>query len=87
MRLHKGDAVEVADNDGVRRVKIVVRIEPSAGRVRLAGQTKAATFKSATTTATIRFAGTSRRFRSEERGCVAVRVDETGVLRRRRANA
>jgi CRISPR-associated endonuclease Csn1 len=36
MRLHKGDLVELEDSDGVRRVKRVVRIETSAGRVRLA---------------------------------------------------
>ncbi len=31
MRLHKGDAVEVDDADGVRRVKTVVRLSPSNG--------------------------------------------------------
>jgi CRISPR-associated endonuclease Csn1 len=36
MRLHKGDAIEVNDLDGQRRIKIVHRIEISNSRVRLA---------------------------------------------------
>ncbi|GIU67208.1 type II CRISPR RNA-guided endonuclease Cas9 [Candidatus Phycosocius spiralis] len=36
MRLHKGDLVELEDSDGVRRVKRVVRIAPSGGRMYLA---------------------------------------------------
>jgi CRISPR-associated endonuclease Csn1 len=36
MRLHKADLVEVGDTDGQRRIKRVVRIEPSAKRIRLA---------------------------------------------------
>jgi CRISPR-associated endonuclease Csn1 len=36
MRLHKGDMMEIDDSDGVRRVKRVVQLEPSANRVRLA---------------------------------------------------
>lgn len=35
MRLHKGDAVEVDDSDGLRRIKFVHRLEISANRVRL----------------------------------------------------
>lgn len=35
MRLRKGDLVELEDPDGVRRVKRVVRIAPSAGRMYL----------------------------------------------------
>lgn len=36
MRLRKGDTVQLFDEDGENRVKRVVRLEPSAGRVRLA---------------------------------------------------
>jgi CRISPR-associated endonuclease Csn1 len=35
-RLHKGDMVELADIDGIRRIKRVVRINPSGGRLYLA---------------------------------------------------
>jgi CRISPR-associated endonuclease Csn1 len=35
MRLHKGDMVEVDEPDGRRAIKRVVRLEPSAGRIRL----------------------------------------------------
>lgn len=41
MRLHKGDLVEIDDKDGVRRVKRVVRINPSASRLYLAGHNEA----------------------------------------------
>ncbi|MEN9856224.1 MAG: hypothetical protein RLZZ157_1350, partial [Pseudomonadota bacterium] len=41
MRLHKGDLVELEDSDGIRRVKRVVRIAPSAGRMYLAGHNEA----------------------------------------------
>lgn len=37
MRLLKNDLVEIDDKDGARAVKRVVRLEPVAGRVRLAG--------------------------------------------------
>lgn len=36
MRLHKGDTIELDDPDGVRRIKVVHRIEISANRIRLA---------------------------------------------------
>lgn len=36
MRLHKGDMVELADDDGIRRIKRVVRISPSNNLVYLA---------------------------------------------------
>lgn len=36
MRLHKGDLVEIDDADGLRRIKVVHRIEISANRIRLA---------------------------------------------------
>ncbi len=87
MRLHKGDAVEVLDDDGVRRVKIVVRIEPSAGRMRLAAHNEGGDLQKRHDDRDDPFrwdlASISR---LKERGCVAVRVDESGVLRRRRAN-
>lgn len=36
MRVHKGDMIELADKDGARRIKRVVRLEISANRLRLA---------------------------------------------------
>ncbi|MBT9446189.1 MAG: type II CRISPR RNA-guided endonuclease Cas9 [Hyphomonadaceae bacterium] len=36
MRVHKGDLIELADPDGQRRIKRVVRLEISANRLRLA---------------------------------------------------
>jgi CRISPR-associated endonuclease Csn1 len=41
MRLFKGDMVELADDDGQRRTKRVVRINPSAGRLYLAAHDEA----------------------------------------------
>jgi CRISPR-associated endonuclease Csn1 len=41
MRLHKGDLVEIDDKDGVRRVKRVVVINPSANRFYLAANHEA----------------------------------------------
>jgi CRISPR-associated endonuclease Csn1 len=41
MRLHKGDAVEIDDTDGVRRVKTVHRLSPSNGIVYLAAHNEA----------------------------------------------
>jgi CRISPR-associated endonuclease Csn1 len=35
-RVHKGDMVELADDDGIRRIKRVVRINPAGGRLYLA---------------------------------------------------
>ena len=61
MRLHKGDAVEVHDNDGVRRVKTIVRLAPSAGSLDWSPHNEGGDYQSATTTPTIRFAGTSLR--------------------------
>jgi CRISPR-associated endonuclease Csn1 len=87
MRLHKGDAVEVLDDDGVRRVKMVVRLEPSAGRVRLAAHNEGGDLQK-------RHDDPEDDFRWDlatisklkERGCVAVRVDETGVALRKATN-
>jgi CRISPR-associated endonuclease Csn1 len=45
MRLHKGDLVDIDDNDGERRIKRVVRIEPSANRVRLVAHNEAGDFQ------------------------------------------
>lgn len=36
MRLQKGDLIELLDDDGFRRIKQVVQLEPSSNRVRLA---------------------------------------------------
>jgi CRISPR-associated endonuclease Csn1 len=41
MRLHKGDLIELEDPDGIRRVKRVVRIQPSSSTFRLAGHNEA----------------------------------------------
>lgn len=41
MRLHKGDLIELEDADGVRRIKRVVRINPSGGRLYLAAHDEA----------------------------------------------
>jgi CRISPR-associated endonuclease Csn1 len=87
MRLHKGDSVEVDDGDGVRRVKIIVRIEPSAGRIRLAAHNEGGDFQQ-------RHVDPHDSFRWDlatisklaERRCIAVRVDEVGTILVRRSN-
>ncbi|MFM1977007.1 MAG: hypothetical protein RL145_1853 [Pseudomonadota bacterium] len=45
MRLHKGDLIELEDPDGERRVKRVVRIAPSAGRIYLVEHNEAGNFQ------------------------------------------
>ncbi len=87
MRLHKGDAVEVLDDDGVRRVKIVVRIEPSAGRIRLAAHNEGGDLQKRHDDRDDPFRwdlATISKLR--DRGCVAVRVDETGTPKRKASN-
>lgn len=87
MRLHKGDAVEVDDSDGIRRVKIVVRIEPSSGRVRLVPHNEGGDFSK-------RHANPDDPFRWDlagiaglkGRNCKAVRIDETGQTKAKRSN-
>ncbi len=88
MRLHKGDAVEVLDDDGVRRVKIVVRIEPSAGRMRLAAHNEGGDLQKRHDDRDDPFRwdlATISKLR--DRACIAVRVDETGALKRKASNA
>ncbi len=88
MRLHKGDAVEVDDADGVRRAKIVVQIHPSENRVCLAGHNEGGAFQK-------RHGDKEDPFRLDlatisrlrDRACVAVRVNEIGATIPRRSNA
>lgn len=87
MRLHKGDAVEVDDDDGVRRVKTVVRLSPSNGILYLVPHNEGGDYPK-------RHADPDDPFRWDfaaisnlkHRGCVAVRVDEVGTPRARRSN-
>jgi CRISPR-associated endonuclease Csn1 len=88
MRLHKGDAVEVDDDDGVRRVKTVVRIEPSAGRVRLAAHNEGGDLQKRHDDHDDSFRwdlATISRLR--DRQCIAVRIDETGTAKPKASNA
>ena len=86
MRLHKGDAVEVVDDDGVRRVKTMVRLSPSNGILYLVPHNEGGDYPK-------RHADPDDPFRWDFAahirtqgvvGCVAVRVDETGVARNSR---
>ena len=87
MRLHKGDAVEVGDDDGVRRVKVVVRIRAVAQQLMLVPHNEGGDYPK-------RHVDPDDSFRWDyaaisglmNRGCVAVRVDESGVARRRASN-
>ena len=45
MRVHKGDMVEVTDDDGSRRIKRVVRLAPSASRLYLADHNEGGDFQ------------------------------------------
>jgi CRISPR-associated endonuclease Csn1 len=86
MRLHKGDLVELDDNS-VRRVKQVVRIEAAAGRLRLAEHKEGGDY-------TKRHSDNDDPFRWDlasisglkDRACVALKVDEIGQKHRRRSN-
>lgn len=87
MRLHKGDAVELADSDGVRRVKTVVRLEPVNGRIRLIPHNEGGDYQK-------RHDDPDDPLRWDlasisglkERGCVALKVSEIGRLKQRRSN-
>jgi len=88
MRLHKGDAVEVLDEDGVRRVKVVVRIRAVAQQLMLVQHNEGGDFPK-------RHVDPDDSFRWDyaaisglkARGCVAVRVDEIGIAQRKPSNA
>lgn len=88
MRLHKGDLVEVDDTDGVRRIKLVVRLEPSAGRVRLVPHNEGGKLDE-------RHNDPDDSFRWDlasisglkSRNCVAVRIDAVGRKQLMKSNA
>jgi CRISPR-associated endonuclease Csn1 len=88
MRLHKGDTVEIDDDDGKRRTKTVHQIEISANRIRLAPVHEGGKLQDRHDDkkydlfrwdlATIS--------KLKERNCIAVRVDEIGQVRALRRN-
>jgi CRISPR-associated endonuclease Csn1 len=87
MRLHKGDTVEIDDNDGIRRTKTVHRIEISANRIRLAPVHEGGRLQD-------RHADKDDPFewdfaaisKLKERNCIAVRINEIGQARNLRTN-
>jgi CRISPR-associated endonuclease Csn1 len=87
MRLHKGDAVEVDDKDGIRRVKTVVRISPSNSVLYLVPHNEGGDYPK-------RHADPDDPFRWDfanvpglrDRNCVAARVDEIGQISYRKRN-
>jgi CRISPR-associated endonuclease Csn1 len=87
MRLHKGDTVEIDDNDGLRRVKIVHQIEISSNRVRLAPSQEGGKLQERHAAVEDLFrwdlAGLSR---LKERNCLAVKVGSSGQIKTRARN-
>jgi CRISPR-associated endonuclease Csn1 len=87
MRLHKGDMIEIDDPDGARRVKVVVRLNPSGARIYLAPHNEGGDFQKRHDDPHDLFrwdlAGIGR---LKERNARAVRVDEAGRKRVRRSN-
>jgi CRISPR-associated endonuclease Csn1 len=87
MRLHKGDMVEIDDADGIRRVKVVQRIEISANRIRLAPHQEGGKLQD-------RHADKEDPFqwdfatisKLKERECLAIRVVSSGFLSYRSRN-
>lgn len=87
MRLHKGDAVELDDVDGVRRIKTIVRLSPSNGILYLVPHNEGGDYPK-------RHADPDDPFRWDfaaisglkNRLCVAVRVDESGIARQKPSN-
>ena len=85
MRLHKGDAVELLDDDGVRRIKIAVRLE--ARRLRLVTHNEGGDYQK-------RHDDPEDIFRWDlasisglkERRCVAVKIDHIGRILKRSSN-
>ncbi len=87
MRVHKGDMLEVDDKDGVRRVKTVVRLNPSGNRLYLVSHNEGGNFTERKKDITDPFdwdlAGISG---LKDRNCVAILVDPIGGTRKRRSN-
>jgi CRISPR-associated endonuclease Csn1 len=89
MRLHKGDLVEVDDKDGQRRVKQVIRINPSANRLYLVSNNEAGDYQTRheldDTIDPFRWdlAGISG---LKERNCIAVNVSPAGQVKPRKSN-
>lgn len=87
MRLRKGDLIELDDNDGVRRIKVVHRIEISANRIRLAAHNEGGKLAD-------RHDDGGDSFRWDfatisllkGRNARKVQVDEIGLVRRSRSN-
>lgn len=79
MRLHKGDIVRLADDDGVVRLKRVVRLSPSNGILYLVAHNEAGDFakRHADNDDPFRwdFAGISR---LKTRGCAKATLSELG---------
>jgi len=87
MRLHKGDMIELLDADGVRRIKTVVRLSPSNNIVYLVRHTDAGDFQKRHDDADDPFRWDFANIgKLKERGAVAVRVDETGRVTKKRSN-
>ncbi len=87
MRLHKGDTVEIDDNDGTRRTKTVHRIEISANRIRLAPVHEGGKLQDRHMDKNDLFEWDFATIsKLKERNCVAVRVDESGRLKALRRN-
>jgi CRISPR-associated endonuclease Csn1 len=85
MRLHKGDTVEIDDDDGIRRTKTVHRIEISANRIRLAPVHEGGKLQDRHTDKSDLFEWDFATIsKLKERNCIAVRVDEMGQVRARR---
>ena len=87
MRVHKGDMLELDDTDGIRRMKTVISVNPSANRLYLVEHTEGGTYQVRHDDKNDPFqwdlAGISR---LKARNCVAVHVDAIGGKRKHRSN-
>ena len=87
MRVHKGDMLEVDDKDGVRRVKTVVRLNPSEKRMYLVAHNEGGNFVERKKDADDYFDWDLASIAGlKARNCVSVVVDAIGGKRIRRSN-
>jgi CRISPR-associated endonuclease Csn1 len=89
MRLHKGDLIELDDDDGRRVVKRIVQISPVNGRVLLAGHNEAGALRDRNNAPDTEdaFSWDSSVWSSlKARNAIAVRIDELGRVAKRKSN-
>jgi len=83
MRIHKGDLIQIKDDDGIARIKKVVRLEIKDKRIRVAGHNEAGTLQKRHEDPDDPFRWDAPPFASfKERNCKLYKIDELGKPRK-----